>query len=79
MQQLDLGPEEFSRHDPKTGKLQRRLSKRFCRNYALVLMAVLAFIWWHSTELSSGTLFGVTALFAFVAGVLAQEWLRDVF
>jgi hypothetical protein len=79
MPDIDLEPHEYGHHDPKTGKINRRLSKRFFRNCAFVGMAVLGFIFWHRTEVDAGLLFGVTAAFSLETGVFLANWLYDVF
>ncbi len=42
-----------------------------------VSIGILAFILWNRDDVSTGILFGVTALFAFCAGGLFSLWLKD--
>lgn len=77
MPDIDLEPHEFGERDRRTGKSKRPMSKRAARNWFLFATAILAFIWWNADELSATTLFGITAMIAFFAGVFAAEWLRD--
>jgi hypothetical protein len=59
---LDLEPHEYRLSD-------KRL--RWWAHVALVALcvAILAFIWWNRDQFTAGTLFGVSALFAFCAGI----------
>ena len=79
MPQIDLEPKDRRFYDEKTRRWQTRIGRKFSRNYAFVCLAVLAFIGWHRAELSPGVLFGGTAIFAAVAGVMLANWLYDLY
>ena len=76
---IDLERSDYADRDPKTGKWRRPLSKKTARNWSMVAAAILAFFWWHVSELTPGTAFGVGVMFAFFAGIFAQQWLKDLY
>jgi hypothetical protein len=76
---IELGPNDYRKQDPRTGRWHLPDDPKLARNYLFVLIAVLAFVFWHRGELETWTLFGVTALFAFCAGGFFAMWLKDVY
>lgn len=77
MPQIELKPHQYDRQDPKTGKMVRDYSPKFLAGMMLVALVILGYIFWHREELTSGTLFGVTAMFAFIAGGFFANLLKD--
>jgi len=77
MPQIDLGPDDYRKRDPRTGRWQIPDDPKLARNYFFVIVAVLAFIFWNRTAVSSASLFGVTALFSWGAGIMFALWLKD--
>lgn len=79
MKRIDLDPHQYADVDRRTGKVKRRISKRFARNYGVGCLIVMGVIFWHRDDLSAGTLFGTTALFSVVAGIMLANWLFDLY
>jgi hypothetical protein len=79
MPDLDLEPHEYAKRDPHSGRMVRAPSKRFARNLTIISALILAFVFWHRNEVEPWTLFGVTAMFAFFAGIFAANWLKDIY
>lgn len=77
MPKLDLGPNDYRVRDPKTGRWNFRDDPKLARNYLVVLLAVLVFIFFTRNEGSRESLFGVTAMFSFFAGGMFAVWLKD--
>lgn len=78
MPDLDLEPHQYAERDPKTGTLVREIPPRRALLFMFVAIGVLVYIFISRDQLTSGTLFGITALFAAIAGVFFAQWLRDV-
>lgn len=77
MPHLDLGPNDYRKRDPRTGRWHLPDDPKLARNMMFVSIGILAFILWNRDDVSTGILFGVTALFAFCAGGLFSLWLKD--
>lgn len=77
MPNLDLGPNDYRIQDPKTGRWHMPDDPKLARNMLVVLIAVLAFIFVKRGELSSGALFGISALFSFCAGIMFALWQKN--
>lgn len=75
---LDLEPHEYSRRDPRTGKMVRDFPKKWARNWLFICVAVLAWDFFNpGTSWQLG--FAFTVFWAFIAGAMAQHWLKDVY
>lgn len=79
MPDLNLEPHEYAHRDPRTGKMVRDFSPRWARNWLIVAVSILGFIYWHRAEVTPDILFGVTAGFAFCAGIFFANWLKNVY
>jgi hypothetical protein len=79
MPNIELGPDDYRKQDARTGRWHVPDDPKLCRNMFFVGMAVLGFIYWNRDALEAWTLFGVTAMFAFSAGILFHAWLKDVY
>lgn len=77
MPDLDLGPNDYKIRDPRTGRWHLPDDPKLARNYLVVLIAVLGFIYLRRDEFGSDVLFGVAVLFSFCAGGLFAIWLKD--
>jgi len=77
MRNLDLGPNDYRVRDPKTGRWNFRDDPKLARNYLFVLIAVLIFIFVTRNDGTRESLFGITAMFSFVAGGMFSIWLKD--
>lgn len=77
MKNIDLGPNDYKIRDPRTGRWHFTDDRKLARNYLVVLIAVLGFIYLHRDEFGADVLFGVAVLFAFCAGGLFAIWLKD--
>lgn len=77
MLNLDLGPNDYRKRDPRTGRWHLPDDPRLARNYLIVLLFVLAFIFWNREAITSASLFGITALFSWCAGIMFALWLKD--
>lgn len=74
---LDLGPNDYRKRDPRTGRWHLPDDPKLARNLFIVAIAVLGVLFWHRGEFSTFNLFGGTALFAFCAGGLFALWQKD--
>lgn len=79
MPEIDLEPHEYADRDPKSGKWRRPLSKRVAKWWCLFALALLGVAFVARDTGRSDVTFGLTAMFAFFAGVFAQQWLRDLY
>lgn len=77
MKQVDLGPNDYRKQDPKTGRWHMPDDPKLARNYLFVLIGVLILVFLGRETLSSGILFGVVAMLAFFAGGMFALWLKD--
>lgn len=77
MRQIDLGPNDYKKRDPRTGRWHIPDDPKLARNYFFVIVAVLIGIFLTRDGGSRETLFGITALFAFCAGGMFALWLKD--
>ena len=77
MPQIDIGPNEYRKLDPKTGRWNVPDDPKFGRLMFFGAAAFLVFIFMHRSEFSSGVLFGVSSMFSFVAGGMFMMWMRD--
>lgn len=75
MRDIDLGPNSYRKQ--VHGRWTLPNDPKLARNMLFVVAAVLVFIFVSKDSLTSGTLFGVTAMFAFCAGIMLATWLRD--
>lgn len=79
MPDIDLERSDYARRDPRTGKMVREPSKKSSRNLTIGCVLILAFIFWTRDAGSRESLFGVSVLFAFCAGIFASNWLKDIY
>lgn len=79
MPDIDLGPDKYARRDPRTGKMVREISPRRAFWFMVVAIVILGFVFWTRNDGSRESLFGITALFAAVAGVFFANWLRNTY
>jgi hypothetical protein len=77
MPDLDLGPNDYKIRDPKSGRWRLPDDPKLARNYLVVLIAVLAFVFVYRQEMTADILFGVAAMFAFCAGIMLAVWLKN--
>jgi len=77
MPDLDLGPNNYRKRDPRTGRWHFPDDPKLARNYLFVLIAVLIFVFITRNEGSRESLFGITAMFSFFAGGMFALWLKD--
>jgi len=77
MPDLDLGPNDYRKQDPRTGRWHLPDDPKLARNMMVTLFIVLAYVFSVRNQLETWTLFGVTAMFAFCAGGLFSIWLKD--
>lgn len=79
--QLDLDPGDYRERKPKGWRWKLPWSHDDDVKLPMVLFfvaaGILLAIFWHRDELTSGTLFGVSAMFAFVGGIMFMLWRRD--
>lgn len=78
MPNMSLGPDDY-RFKGNDGRWYRRDDKRFLLFGLVASVAILILIFWVRDELSSGILFGVSALFAACAGIFLGNLLKDVY
>lgn len=76
---IDLKTHEYTRKDPRTGKMVRDFSPKYMRNMTILALLMLGFIWWHRKEVDVDTLYGITAFVAFCGGVMAANWLKNIY
>lgn len=67
MKQIDLGPDDYKAKGPD-GRWRVKDDPRILGAGFAVSLVVLGLIWWNRDALTSGTLFGVTAMFAVCVG-----------
>lgn len=79
MPQIDLEPSDYARRDPRTGKMVREPSKRFSRNLTFLAALMLCVIFWWRNDVTATNLFGITAFVAFCGGVMAANWLKNIY
>lgn len=77
MPDLDLGPNDYRKRDPRTGRWHLPDDPKLARNYLFVLIGVLIFIFVTRDEGTRESLFGVTALFSWCSGIMFSSWLKD--
>lgn len=78
MPELDLEPHEYSRPDPRTGKMVRDFSPKWARNWFLFCVALLIWVFWNKDGFHSvGLVFGLAAFWAFLGGAFFHHWLKD--
>lgn len=77
MRDLDLGPNDYRKRDPRTGRWVVPDDPKLARFGFFTASAILAFIFWHRSELSAHLLFGAAAMVAFCAGIMLSIWLKD--
>lgn len=75
--QIELSPNDYRKL--RNGRWRLPDDPKLHRNMFFVAVAVLAYIFWHRSELPSELLFGVVAMFAFCAGIMFANWLKDVY
>lgn len=75
MRDIDLGPNNYRKQI--RGRWQLPNDPKLARNMLAVVSSVLVFIFVGKDSLTSGTLFGVTGMFAFCGGIMLAMWLRD--
>lgn len=76
MSDINLDKASYRKKDPKTGHWRFPSDPAFARNYFFVLLAVLVCIFVTREGGSRSTLFGVTAMFSFIAGIFFATWRR---
>lgn len=79
MPNIEIEPHEYSRRDPRTGKMVRDFSPKYMRNLTIVAAVMLFAIFWTRDAGSRDTLFGITAFVAFCGGVTAAAWLKNIY
>lgn len=77
MPDIDLGPNDYKIRDPKTGRWHLPDDPKLARNYLVVLVGVMAFIFITRDGYGTDVLFGVSAMFAFCAGIMFAVWLKN--
>lgn len=77
MPDIDLGPDDYKIRDPKSGRWHLPDDPKLARNYLVVLIVVLTLIFVTRAEGSRESLFGVTALFSFCAGIMFALWQKN--
>ena len=77
MPDIDLGPNDYRKRDPKTGKWVNPMDRKMAIAGAIGCAAILAFIYWTRDEGSRASLFGAAVLFAFAGGLLFASWLTE--
>jgi hypothetical protein len=77
--QIELGTHEYWRRDPRTWKMVKDFSPRWARNWFLVCLAALIWVFWVRHQLSPEMLFGGAAFWALCAGVMAANWLKNIY
>lgn len=77
MPDIDLGPNDYRKRDLETGRLRAPDDPKLARNMLAISVAVLLFIFCNRGQFSAGTLFGVSALFAFCAGIMLALWQKN--
>lgn len=75
---LDLGPNNYRKRNPRTGKWRIGEDPKLARNMMFLAIGILIWIFVIRDTLTSGTLFGGAAMFAFGAGIMLAIWLKDV-
>lgn len=80
-EEIDLPPGEYRERKPKGWRWRLPWSHpddaKMQFVYLVLAIGVLGFIFTNRDQLSSGILFGVTALFAVVAGIMFTLAFRD--
>lgn len=79
MPDIELGPNDYRKQDPKTGRWHLPSDPKLCRNMFFVCLLMLGYIFWNRNHLDAAHLFGVTAMLAFGGGCLFATWLKDVY
>lgn len=77
MNHIDLGPNDYRKRNPRTGRWHLPDDPKLARNYFFVLLAVLAFVYVTRDAGSRESLFGITALFSWCAGIMFALWQKD--
>jgi len=80
MPDIELKTHEYARRDPRTGKMVRDLPPRWARNWFLFSAGILVWDFFYGLSgTSPQTNFAFAVFWAFIAGVMAQAWLKDIY
>jgi hypothetical protein len=74
---IELGTHQYSWRDRRSGKRVRDFSPGWARNWMLVTLLMLGFLFWHRTEGSRDLSFECAALCSFCVGAFAFNWLKS--
>jgi len=77
MPDIDLGPNDYRKQNPKTGRWHLPDDPKLCRNAFFVCVAILIAIFATRDAGSRESLFGVSVMFSWVAGIMFHGWLMD--
>lgn len=79
MKQIDLEPDQYA--ERRHGAWRRKSNPKKSGILFAASLVVLGFIWWNAPAFDGAPhiLMGVSAMFAFAGGVLAADWLRDIY
>ena len=77
--EIDLGSHQYSWRDKRTGKMVRDLSPRFSRNWMIVSLFLMGYVFWNRGQVSPDLLFGAAAFTGLLVGIFAANWLRNIY
>ena len=77
--EVELEPSEYRTLDPKSGRWRGKLSKRWYRNWLLVCLGGLAYVFFNIHQITPMNAFIGTFTFGFPAGIMFFGWLQDVY
>lgn len=77
MRDIDLGPNDYKIRDPRTGRWHLPDDPKLARNMLAVTIVVLVAIYATRDAGSRESLFGITALFSFGAGIMFALWQKN--
>lgn len=78
MRDFDLGPNDYRKQNPRTGRWRLPDDRKLCRNMFFVSIAMLLYVFVEKDQIATWTLFGCAAIFSFAGGIMFAIWLKDV-
>jgi hypothetical protein len=78
MPDIELRPDDY-KFKGKDGRWKVRDDRRVLLAGLLFALVLLGLIWWNREALSSGILFGVSAVFAASAGIFFALLTKDIY
>jgi uncharacterized membrane protein len=77
--EVELDPTEYRFQHPKTGRWHRKMSRRWYRNWMLVCIGGVAYVFFNLPVLTPWSTFCGTLAFAIPGGIMFAGWLQDVY